>query len=137
MNLPFDANHFTNFNLNHQDFNDAIQKAVFFELACRILLTGPNARPLDADAVKQLCADGAKASKKPGSGRAFSDHRIICSSQYFCDSGAEWVHVGLGHARDIDAAGADDIDAVFFLERFDLVGIESAERKHAALTGQE
>jgi hypothetical protein len=41
MNLPFDANHFTHFNLNHQDFNDAIPKAVLFEMACRILLTGP------------------------------------------------------------------------------------------------
>jgi ribulose-5-phosphate 4-epimerase/fuculose-1-phosphate aldolase len=30
-----------------KDFNDAIQKAVFFELACKILLTNPNAKPLD------------------------------------------------------------------------------------------
>jgi ribulose-5-phosphate 4-epimerase/fuculose-1-phosphate aldolase len=44
-----------------KDFNDAIQKAVFFELACRISLTNPNAKPLDADRVKQLHAEGAKA----------------------------------------------------------------------------
>ena len=44
-----------------RDFNDTIQKAVFFELACRILLTNPNAKPLAADMVKQLRADGAKA----------------------------------------------------------------------------
>jgi len=44
-----------------KDFNDAIQKAVFFEMACRILLTHPNAKPLDVEAVKQLRADGAKA----------------------------------------------------------------------------
>lgn len=43
------------------DFNDAIQKAVFFEMACRTMLTNPNAKPLDADSVKQLRADGAKA----------------------------------------------------------------------------
>ena len=28
------------------DFNDAIQKAVFFEMACRIMLTNPKAKPL-------------------------------------------------------------------------------------------
>lgn len=37
-----------------KDYNDAIQKAVFFEMACRIILTNPNAKPLDDDAVKQL-----------------------------------------------------------------------------------
>ena len=36
------------------DFNDAIQKAVFFEMACKIILTNPNAKPLDDDAIKQL-----------------------------------------------------------------------------------
>jgi ribulose-5-phosphate 4-epimerase/fuculose-1-phosphate aldolase len=40
------------------DFDDAIQKAVFFELACRILLTNPNAKPLDDNAVKPLLAAG-------------------------------------------------------------------------------
>jgi ribulose-5-phosphate 4-epimerase/fuculose-1-phosphate aldolase len=44
-----------------KDFNDAIQKAVFFEMACRIILTNPNAKPLDAAMVKQLRKDGAKA----------------------------------------------------------------------------
>jgi ribulose-5-phosphate 4-epimerase/fuculose-1-phosphate aldolase len=44
-----------------KDFNDAIQKAVFFELACRVILTNPNAKPLDAARVKQLHAEGAKA----------------------------------------------------------------------------
>jgi ribulose-5-phosphate 4-epimerase/fuculose-1-phosphate aldolase len=43
------------------DFNDAIQKAVFFEIACRIMLTNPKAKPLDADVVKQLRKGGAKA----------------------------------------------------------------------------
>ncbi|MHC4288128.1 MAG: class II aldolase/adducin family protein [Planctomycetota bacterium] len=43
------------------DFNDAIQKAVFFEMACHIILAHPNAKPLDADSVKQLRKDGAKA----------------------------------------------------------------------------
>lgn len=43
------------------DFNDAIQKAVFFEMACRIILTNPHARPLNADSVKQLRQEGAKA----------------------------------------------------------------------------
>jgi ribulose-5-phosphate 4-epimerase/fuculose-1-phosphate aldolase len=37
-----------------KDFNDAIQKAVFFELACKILLTNPAARPLSTEAVKSL-----------------------------------------------------------------------------------
>jgi ribulose-5-phosphate 4-epimerase/fuculose-1-phosphate aldolase len=37
-----------------RDFNDAIQKAVFLELACKILLTNPNAQPLTAEAVKSL-----------------------------------------------------------------------------------
>lgn len=36
------------------DFNDAIQKAVFFELACRILLTNPEAQPLAPQAVNAL-----------------------------------------------------------------------------------
>jgi ribulose-5-phosphate 4-epimerase/fuculose-1-phosphate aldolase len=44
-----------------KDFNDAIQKAVFFELACRIILTNPNAKPLNDDAVKQLRTNAAKA----------------------------------------------------------------------------
>ena len=44
-----------------KNFDDAIQKAIFFELACRIVLTNPNARSLDAAAVKQLRGDGAKA----------------------------------------------------------------------------
>lgn len=44
-----------------KDFNDAIQKAVFFEMTCRIILTNPNAKPLDAERVKQLQAEGAKA----------------------------------------------------------------------------
>jgi ribulose-5-phosphate 4-epimerase/fuculose-1-phosphate aldolase len=44
-----------------EDFNDAIQKAAFFEMVCRTLLTHPNATPLDADAVNHLRADGAKA----------------------------------------------------------------------------
>jgi hypothetical protein len=43
------------------DFNDAIQKAIFFEMACRIILTNPNAKPLDENMVKQLQADEAKA----------------------------------------------------------------------------
>jgi ribulose-5-phosphate 4-epimerase/fuculose-1-phosphate aldolase len=37
-----------------KNFNDAIQKAVFFEMTCRILLTNPNAKPLDAKEVKAL-----------------------------------------------------------------------------------
>jgi len=37
-----------------KDFNDAIQKAVFFELACRIVSTNPQATTLDAAAIKQL-----------------------------------------------------------------------------------
>jgi ribulose-5-phosphate 4-epimerase/fuculose-1-phosphate aldolase len=44
-----------------KDFNDAIQKAVFFELACRIIQTNPKAKPLDADRVKQLHVEDAKA----------------------------------------------------------------------------
>ena len=44
-----------------KDFNDAIQKAVFFEMTCRIILTNPKAKPLDAERVKQLQAEGAKA----------------------------------------------------------------------------
>jgi len=36
------------------DFNDVIQKAVFFELACQILLTNPNARPLPQEAADAL-----------------------------------------------------------------------------------
>jgi ribulose-5-phosphate 4-epimerase/fuculose-1-phosphate aldolase len=44
-----------------KDFDDAIQKAVFFELACRILLTNPNAMPLTAAMVKQLSKKGPKA----------------------------------------------------------------------------
>ena len=43
------------------DFNDAIQKAVFLEMACRIILTNPNAKPLDADTVRHLRANEAKA----------------------------------------------------------------------------
>lgn len=37
-----------------KNFNDAIQKAVFFEMTCRILLTNPDAVPLPAEAVKAL-----------------------------------------------------------------------------------
>lgn len=37
-----------------KNFDDAIQKATFFELACRILLTNPDAKPLDEAAVKHL-----------------------------------------------------------------------------------
>jgi len=44
-----------------KDFNEAIQKAVFFELACKIILINPNAKPLDAAMVKQLRQQGAKA----------------------------------------------------------------------------
>ena len=36
------------------DLNDAIQKAVFFEMACRIMLTNPNAKVLNDDAVEHL-----------------------------------------------------------------------------------
>jgi ribulose-5-phosphate 4-epimerase/fuculose-1-phosphate aldolase len=36
------------------DLNDAIQKAVFFEMACRIMLTNPNAKALNDDAVEHL-----------------------------------------------------------------------------------
>jgi ribulose-5-phosphate 4-epimerase/fuculose-1-phosphate aldolase len=35
-------------------FNEAIQKAVFFEMACRIRLTCPEARSLDSEAVAHL-----------------------------------------------------------------------------------
>ncbi|MBL7216045.1 MAG: class II aldolase/adducin family protein [Phycisphaerae bacterium] len=41
-----------------KDFNDAIQKAVFFEMTCQILLTNPNAKPIDAKAVKTLRQSG-------------------------------------------------------------------------------
>ncbi len=44
-----------------KDFNDAIQKAVFFEMACRIILTNPNSRPLDTKMVEYFRQDGAKA----------------------------------------------------------------------------
>ena len=37
-----------------KNFDDAIQKAVFFELACRILLTNPDTKPMDETAVKHL-----------------------------------------------------------------------------------
>jgi ribulose-5-phosphate 4-epimerase/fuculose-1-phosphate aldolase len=37
-----------------KDFNDAIQKAVFFELACQILLAGSNVQPLPPDALPPL-----------------------------------------------------------------------------------
>ncbi len=37
-----------------RDFNDAIQKAVFFEMACQILLTQPNTQPLPPDVVQAL-----------------------------------------------------------------------------------
>ncbi|MCF7975757.1 MAG: class II aldolase/adducin family protein [Phycisphaerae bacterium] len=39
-------------------FDDAIQKAVFFEMACRILLSNPEARPLAPQAVTHLNALG-------------------------------------------------------------------------------
>ncbi len=41
-----------------RDFNDAIQKAVFFELACRILLTQPGATPLPPEVLPTLHAAG-------------------------------------------------------------------------------
>ncbi len=41
-----------------KNFNDAIQKAVFFELACQILLTQPDIQPLPAEALPQLRAAG-------------------------------------------------------------------------------
>ncbi|NLH17244.1 MAG: class II aldolase/adducin family protein [Phycisphaerae bacterium] len=41
-----------------RDFNDAIQKAVFFELACQILLTGNKIQPLGPDAIPPLRAAG-------------------------------------------------------------------------------
>ena len=37
-----------------KDFDDAIQKAVFFELACRILLTNSKTKPIDEAAIEQL-----------------------------------------------------------------------------------
>ena len=37
-----------------KDMNDAIQKAVFFEMACRILLTNPEADPLALEEVEHL-----------------------------------------------------------------------------------
>jgi len=37
-----------------RDFDEAIQRAVFFELACRILCAGPTPKPLDAAAVERL-----------------------------------------------------------------------------------
>ena len=37
-----------------KNFDDAIQKGVFFELACRILLTNPEAKALDKAAVEKL-----------------------------------------------------------------------------------
>jgi ribulose-5-phosphate 4-epimerase/fuculose-1-phosphate aldolase len=41
-----------------KNFNDAIQKAVFFELACQILLTRPDVQPLPSEALPQLRAAG-------------------------------------------------------------------------------
>jgi len=41
-----------------KDFNDAIQKAVFFELACQILLAQPKANALPPDALPPLRAAG-------------------------------------------------------------------------------
>ncbi len=37
-----------------KNINDAIQQAVFFEMACQILLTNPKAKPLEPDAIKHL-----------------------------------------------------------------------------------
>jgi len=37
-----------------RDFDEAIEKACFFELACQILLTNPNALPLEKNAVGEL-----------------------------------------------------------------------------------
>ena len=37
-----------------QDFNEAIQRAVFFEMTCQTLLTNPSAKPLSPEAVKYL-----------------------------------------------------------------------------------
>ena len=41
-----------------KDFNDAIQRAVFFEMACQILQINPNAKPLDSHTVKQIYDSG-------------------------------------------------------------------------------
>ena len=45
------------------DFDDAIQKAVFFELACHVLLHGRNVRPLPEEAVERLLAAGRACDK--------------------------------------------------------------------------
>ena len=37
-----------------KDINDAIQKAVFFEMTCRILLTNPDTKPLALEEVERL-----------------------------------------------------------------------------------
>lgn len=37
-----------------KDFNDAIQKACFFEMTCQIILTNPNAAGLEKNAVQDL-----------------------------------------------------------------------------------
>ena len=37
-----------------KDYNEAIQRAVFFEMACQILLTNPTAEPLSPDDVNYL-----------------------------------------------------------------------------------
>ena len=37
-----------------------------------------------------------------------------CCLQHVGYGGAESLHVGFGHAGDIDAAGTDDVDAVLF-----------------------
>lgn len=37
-----------------KNFDDAIQKATFFELACKILLTNHNVKPLDKEAIEHL-----------------------------------------------------------------------------------
>jgi len=36
------------------DFNEAIQRAIFFEMTCQILLTNPDTKPLNPQAVKYL-----------------------------------------------------------------------------------
>jgi hypothetical protein len=53
------------------------------------------------------------------------------------DGVAESGHGGFVHAGDADAAGVDDVDGVFFAELLDLLGGESAEGEHAALSGDE
>jgi len=50
-----------------RDFDDAIQKAVFFELACHVILQGGNVRPLSDEAAEALIAAGKARGKENGS----------------------------------------------------------------------